>query len=559
MKKIILSIFISMLIIITSIFSAVATSQNDISYFKSEIFAINDFYSTNEDITLNVPAPGVLSNDLAPSNVTLTAVLISNVSNGILDLNSDGSFQYIPNTNYYGIDIFTYQAFDGNNYSNTATVTITINSVNDAPIANDDYYSTDEDITLSVSEPGILQNDTDIENDPLTAILVNDVSNGELNLDPNGAFVYTPDNNYFGSDSFTYKANDSSEDSNTATVYITIHSVNDAPNEPSNPNPEDGETGVSVDEILSWTGGDPDNDDVVYDVYFGDFTPPPLVSENLTDTEYDPGTLELLTDYYWKIVAWDEYEASTTGPTWSFTSRTNNPPKKPSNPIPENESVNIDINADLKWSGGDPNGDPVTYEIYFGTTIPPPLVKENHTDTVFEQGSMNFSTKYYWKIISIDRFGAKTEGPIWTFTTEEKINRVPIRPTIEGVQGIHVPNRDYDYDIVTTDPDGDDVLYYIDWGDGKHEDWSGPYESGKNITKTHAWPPITRLYEIRVKAKDIYGGESGWGKLYVFVLNSRPATGSIFVRFAIRLIERFPIFLKILTQGPIINRLMDLK
>jgi len=557
MKKIIFSIFISMLIIITSVFSAVANLNNTFSFLKNPVIAFDDYYSTDEDTTLNVVAPGVLGNDLGPANGTLTAILISNVSNGILNLNSNGAFQYIPNNNYFGTDLFIYKAYDGKIYSNNATVTITINAINDPPVANDDYYTTDEDTTLNIPAPGILTNDTDEENEPLTAILISNVSNGILNLNSNGAFEYSPDNNYFGTDSFTYKANDSSAESNTATVHITVDSVNDAPNEPSNPNPEDGESGVSVDIILSWIGGDPDNDDVIYDIYFGDYSPPPLVEINQTSTEYDPGTLELITIYYWQIVTWDEYEASTTGPIWSFTTRTNAPPKKPSNPIPENGSKNIDINADLKWTGGDPNGDTVIYDIYFGSENPPPLVKQNHTETVFEQGTMNYSTKYYWKIISIDRFDARTEGPIWSFTTEEKTNREPIRPTIEGVQGIHVPNRDYDYDIVTTDPDGDDVLYYIDWGDGKNDDWSGPYESGKNITKTHAWPPITRLYEIRVKAKDIYGGESGWGKLYVFVLNSRPSTGSIFVRIFQRIIERFPIFLKIIISSPIVNRLFN--
>jgi len=555
MKKIIVSIFISMLIV-SSVFSATAKLNLTIIPLNISIIAINDFYNVDEDTTLNIAAPGILENDLGPGNDTLTAILISDVSNGILNLNSNGAFQYTPDENFFGTDIFIYQAYNGIIYSNNATVTITINSINDPPIANNDYYTIEEDFTLNIPAPGILQNDTDIENDPLTANLISDVSNGILNLNSNGAFEYTPDNNYVGYDSFTYKANDSSSDSNTATVQITITPLNDPPNEPSNPNPADGETGVSVDVILSWTGSDPDGDDLLYDIYFGNYSPPPLVNTNQTATDYNPGTLELYTIYYWQIVARDELDVSTTGPIWSFTSRSNNPPKKPSNPIPENNSKNIDVNTDLKWTGGDPNGDSVTYNVYFGTEIPPPLLKENHTSTTYELEKMNYSTKYYWQIISFDRFGAETKGPIWTFTTEEKINEVPIRPTIEGVQGIHVPNRDYDYDIVTTDPDGDDVLYYIDWGDGKFEDWSGPYGSGVNITKTHAWPPITRLYEIRVKAKDIYGGESGWGKLYVFVLNSRSASGSFFVRFILRIIERFPIFEKIISSGPLFNWLL---
>ena len=530
--------------------SNTATVTITVNQVNDPPVANDDYYTTNEDTTLNIAAPGVLANDTDIDGDTLTATLISDVTHGTLNLNSNGGFSYTPDSNYFGTDTFSYQAYDGNSYSNTAIVTITIYSVNDPPVANDDYYTTDEDTTLNIATPGVLTNDTDVENDPITAILVSDVSHGILNLNSSGAFDYTPDNNYVGTDTFTYKANDGVSDSNTATVTITINPINDPPNVPNNPSPSDGETNVTVETIISWTGGDPDGDDVTYDVYFGDISPPPLVFDNQSSTNYDPGTLDLFTTYYWQIIAWDEYSTPTIGPIWEFTTRTNDPPIKPKNPIPENGSTNVDVNTNLKWISGDPDGDSVTFEVYLGSTNPPPLIFENYTSTNFEPGILNYSTLYYWQIVAVDYFGAETKGPIWKFTTEEDLNKIPIRPTIEGVQGIHVPNHIYDYDIVTTDPDGDDVLYYIDWGDGTHEDWTGPYESGKNITKQHSWPKITRLYEIRVKAKDIYGAESDWGKLYVFVLNSRTSSNLILVRFIFRLIDRFPIFEKILISGP---------
>jgi VCBS repeat-containing protein len=538
--------------------SSTATVQITITQVNDPPVANDDYYNVNEDTTLTVSAPGVLQNDTDLENDPLIAILINDVSNGELDLNSNGGFEYTPNNNFVGTDVFTYKANDGSLDSNTATVTITIYPINDPPIANDDYYTTDEDVILNITAPGVLTNDTDAENDPLTASLVDDVSHGSLTLNSNGGFEYSPDINYNGIDTFAYQAYDGNEYSNTATVTITINSINDPPRIPSNPDPSDGETNVNVEIILGWTGGDPDGDDVTYDVYFGDSSPPPLVFDNQTSTNYNPGTLELYTTYYWQIVAWDENGVSTSGPIWSFTTRTNDPPYKPSNPTPANGSLNVDVNINLKWEGGDPDGDSVTFDIYLGTTNPPPLYHENYSSTEYEPGILNYSTKYYWQIVAIDYFGAETKSPIWTFTTEIDTNGNPIRPTIEGVQGIHVPNRNYDYDIVTTDPDGDDVLYYVDWGDGKHEDWTGPFESGDNITLTHAWPKITRLYEIRVKAKDIYGGESGWGKLYVFVLNSRSASNNLFIRFIVRIIERFPMFEKILTTGPIIKYLMRL-
>ena len=105
-------------------------------------------------------------------NDPLTAVLVSTTSSGTLALASDGSFTYDPNTNFNGVDSFTYNATDGTNLSNTATVTITVKPVNDAPVALDDTYMTDEDTQLVVAAAGVLINDTDTENDPLTAVLV---------------------------------------------------------------------------------------------------------------------------------------------------------------------------------------------------------------------------------------------------------------------------------------------------------------------------------------------------------------------------------------------------
>jgi len=191
--------------------------------------AVNDSFNINEDTQLTVAGPGVLSNDTDVDNDSLTAVLVSNVQHGTLTLNPNGAFSYTPNANYNGPDSFTYKANDGSLDSGVATVNITINAVNDAPVANNDSYSTNEDVELVVGAPGILGNDTDIDSSTLTTILVDGPQHGQLvlnNLD--GSFVYTPAANFFGSDSFAYKANDGQVESNTATVTIMVNAVNDA-------------------------------------------------------------------------------------------------------------------------------------------------------------------------------------------------------------------------------------------------------------------------------------------------------------------------------------------
>src|SRR5207247_2290763 len=105
----------------------------------------------------------------------------------------------------------------------------TITGANDAPVAVNDSYTTPEDTTLNVTVPGVLANDSDVDGDTLSAILVSQPSHGSLTLNSNGSFSYVPAANYNGTDSFTYKANDGQADSGIATVTITIGGANDAP------------------------------------------------------------------------------------------------------------------------------------------------------------------------------------------------------------------------------------------------------------------------------------------------------------------------------------------
>ncbi|WP_157897860.1 Ig-like domain-containing protein [Mycolicibacterium rutilum] len=182
-----------------------------------------DSYTINEDSVL---AGNVLSNDADPDKNNLTAHLVDGPDNGTLTLNSDGTFTYTPNTGYNGTDSFTYTASDGSLSSGEATVTITIRPVNHAPVAVNDAFTTDED---TAATGNVLLNDTDSDGDPRTAQLVSGPANGILTLNADGTFTYTPNANFHGTDSFTYKASDTFATSNTATVTITVNPVNDLP------------------------------------------------------------------------------------------------------------------------------------------------------------------------------------------------------------------------------------------------------------------------------------------------------------------------------------------
>ena len=194
--------------------------------------AVPDSYTTPVDQVLTVSGPGVLVNDTEDSDGTgLAAVAASGATTqgGTYDLASDGSFTYTPPSAFHDTDSFTYQASDSNGPSNTATVTITVDS---APVATDDSPAAIlEDHPLTAPAPGVLGNDTDADTgDTLTAHLDTAPAHAaSFSLHPDGSYSYTPAADYNGTDSFTYHANDGLLDSNVATVHLTITEVNDRP------------------------------------------------------------------------------------------------------------------------------------------------------------------------------------------------------------------------------------------------------------------------------------------------------------------------------------------
>ncbi len=191
--------------------------------------ATNGTATTNEDNPFN----GSVMTDVTEVDgdvLIMNTTPISDVSNGTLTLNSNGTYSYVPDANFSGTDSFTYEICDNTSPAlcTQASVTITVNEVNDTPIAMIDFYNIQEDTPVFGD---VLANDSDVENQTLNVTTVSNPGNGTLNLNPNGTFTYTPNTDFSGFDTFTYEVcdNGSPVECNTAAVNINIIGENDAP------------------------------------------------------------------------------------------------------------------------------------------------------------------------------------------------------------------------------------------------------------------------------------------------------------------------------------------
>ncbi|WP_224450535.1 Ig-like domain-containing protein [Haloprofundus salilacus] len=185
----------------------------------------DDHYSVYEGETLSVSGPGLLVNDADSDGDAIDVTHYGSPDNGTLTVASDGSFEYEPDPGFTGTDSFDYRVQDDHGaYSWYATATVDVlPDPNRAPDVAPDYHVVLQGETLSVSAPGLLANDYDLDDDSLDVRHYGNPSHGTLSVVSDGSFTYTPDPDFTGTDSFVYRIQDEhGADSSFESVTVTV-------------------------------------------------------------------------------------------------------------------------------------------------------------------------------------------------------------------------------------------------------------------------------------------------------------------------------------------------
>ncbi|MBT1708761.1 hypothetical protein KK062_11025 [Fulvivirgaceae bacterium PWU5] len=257
---------------------------------------------------------------------------------------------------------------------------------------------------------------------------------------------------------------------------------------------------------------DPDGDKLVYDFYLGTgANPTQKIAENLMQTQFSTPLYSVLpgTQYYWKVVAKDQYSGATSSDVWSFTVQNapqNEAPSAPGLQLPANYAQHGDTHPVLSWEAGkDLNNDPLLYDVYLdiSSDLKSPVATGLN---VLTYNAINLlpHTTYYWKVVARDGHGGEAASAVWSFKTP---NRAP------NVVTLIAPSDEEELTVSSTvlawntalDPDNDVVTYdvYLD------ESINPSTRIAESLT-TPSYPTPTlsnnKTYYWKVVTKDVFGG-----------------------------------------------------
>ncbi|HIF9415448.1 TPA: tandem-95 repeat protein, partial [Photobacterium damselae] len=190
------------------------------------ITPVNDA-PVGEDVSAETQEETAVTGQLTATDIdgdNLTFKPGTNPENGSVTVNPDGSWEYVPNTDFNGEDSFTVVVDDGNGGTDTITVTVNVTPVNDAPVGENVTIETQEDTAVTGQLTA-----TDVDGDNLTFKPGSDPTNGQVTVNPDGSWEYVPNPDFNGEDSFTVVVDDGNGGTDTITVTVNVTPVNDAP------------------------------------------------------------------------------------------------------------------------------------------------------------------------------------------------------------------------------------------------------------------------------------------------------------------------------------------
>lgn len=399
--------------------------------------AVPHSFSVSEDSTLQ---NSVQATDI-DSPVSELTYAVGDVARGTVRMETDGTFTFEPPGDFFGETNFTYTAGDGLDDSQPGVVTITVNPVNDAPVALDVAYNTREDTPLSAP-----LNARDIDDDPMSFTIVATPSHGTVTV-AGDVFTYTPNADYAGSDSFTFSASDGQLSSTPATARIDVSAVNDAPLA-SDLNVGTGQ-GRPVTDFLP--GSDAEGDVLTYSTVttprFGSVA---VIADSGQFTYTPSGSFTGVDSFTYQVS--DGAEVSSPGTVRISVSLTNT--------VPEADEVLISTDEDLpifaKLAGYDADGDSITYSI---------VVQPMHGSLSLDSNSGRFTYSPHANYFGADEFKYQvSDGQVSSRSAKATITISSVNdgPTATSPLSL-VTNEDTSVSgvVAGTDPEGDTLYFRV--------------------------------------------------------------------------------------------------
>ncbi|NEO44624.1 MAG: tandem-95 repeat protein [Moorea sp. SIO4A3] len=347
----------------------------DFNLINEAPVAVDDTVSNdgNPEVTINV-----LANDTDTEGDALTVTIEAQQFNGTAVVNQDNTITYTPNDGFTGTDTFTYQVSDPTNPPVTATVSVDVTAVNEAPVATDDTASTELNTAVDIN---VLANDTDAEDDALTVVIDQQGANGTAVVnDVDGTITYTPVDGFTGSDTFTYQVSDGTNPPVTATVSVDVTAVNEAPVAADDTATTTPNTAVDINVLAN--DSDPDGDELTVTIEQQQFNGTAVVNPDNTIT-YTPNDGFTGADSFTYQVS-DGTNPAVTATVSVDVGTGNQPPVVTGGNNTATTEPNTEVTIDVLANYSDPDGDPLTFTI---VTNP-----SNGTAEVNDNGTPNDAT-----------------------------------------------------------------------------------------------------------------------------------------------------------------------